>query len=45
MLVSHGGGEVSVTVTREVSGPGGLFDAWPSVRLEAEAVAATESPP
>lgn len=45
VLVSHDGGEVSVTVTREVSGPGGLFDAWPSVRLEAEAVAATESPP
>ena len=45
VLVSHGVGEVSVTVTREVSGPGVLFDAWPSVQLEAEAVAATESPP
>ena len=42
---SHGGGEVVVTVTREVSGPGGLFDFLPGVRLEAEAVAASESPP
>jgi len=41
---SHDGAEVVVTVTREVSGPGGLFDFLPGIRLEAEAVAASESP-
>lgn len=39
------GGEVRVTVTRRVAGPGGLFDFWPSVQLRAEAVAALEAPP
>ncbi len=39
------GGEVTVTVTREVAGPGGLFDALPEVVLRAEAVAVVESPP
>ena len=38
-------GEVIVTVTRSVSGPGGLFGFLPAVRLEADAVAATEAPP
>lgn len=40
----YGGGEVTVRVTRPVSGPGGPFDVLPRVRLEAEAVAATEVP-
>lgn len=43
--VSYTGGEVRVTVAREVSGPGGLFDFLPPVRLEADAVAAMEAPP
>ncbi|MEJ7793977.1 MAG: TadE family type IV pilus minor pilin [Nocardioides sp.] len=42
---SYSGGEVTVTVTRSVSGPGGLFGFLPAVRLEADAVAATEAPP
>lgn len=36
------GGEVTVTVTRQVGAPGGLFDALPAVELEAEAVASVE---
>lgn len=43
--VSGNGGDVVVTVTREVSGPGGLFEFLPGVVLEAEAVAAVEEPP
>lgn len=43
--VSYAGGEVTVTVTRSVTGPGGLFDFLPAVVLEADAVAAVESPP
>jgi hypothetical protein len=37
-------GSVTVTVERTMSGPGGLFDAWPTVGLHAEAVAAVEPP-
>lgn len=37
-------GEVVVTVTTAVDGPGGLFRFLPSLRVDAEAVAATESP-
>lgn len=37
-------GEVIVTVSRELAGPGGLFDTWTGVRLHADAVAATEVP-
>lgn len=36
---------VTVTVSRRVSGPGGLFGFLPGVELEADAVAALESPP
>ena len=43
--VIYEGGEVTVTVTRRVSGPGGLFGFLPAVVLEADAVAAVESPP
>jgi len=45
VVVAHSGAEVTVTVRREMSGPGGLMDAWPAVSLQAEAVAAVESPP
>ncbi|HEX6150996.1 TadE family type IV pilus minor pilin [Nocardioides sp.] len=44
VAASYGDGRVSVTVDRRVSGPGGLFDAWPEVGLHAEAVAAAEAP-
>lgn len=40
-----GDGDVIVTVTRQVSGPGGLFGFLPGVDLVAEAVAASEAPP
>ncbi len=40
--VSRSGGEVRVTVTGRVAGPGGLFAHLPSPRLRAEAVAADE---
>jgi hypothetical protein len=40
-----GRGDVVVSVAREVSGPGGLFGFLPGVELQAEAVAASESPP
>ncbi len=36
---------VTVTVTRSVAGPGGLFGFLPAVALEAEAVASVESRP
>lgn len=44
VIAIYGEGEVTVTVSRELSGPGGVFDAWPGVRLRADAVAAAESP-
>jgi Flp pilus assembly protein TadG len=40
--ISSGGGRVRVTVTSDVTGPGGLFDALPSAQLHAEAVAILE---
>ena len=40
--ISSEGGQVRVTVTSEVTGPGGIFDALPSARLHAEAVAVME---
>ncbi|MGZ5398910.1 MAG: TadE family type IV pilus minor pilin [Nocardioides sp.] len=42
---AYSGGEVTVTVTRSVDGPGGLFGFLPAIRLEAAAVAAQEVPP
>jgi Flp pilus assembly protein TadG len=42
---AYAGGEVTVTVRRRVSGPGGVLAVLPSVVLDADAVAATESPP
>src|SRR3954470_10985683 len=42
VAASGGGGEVGVTVTGRVAGPGGLFAPLPSPRLHAEAVAADE---
>jgi Flp pilus assembly protein TadG len=45
VTVSRGGGEVHVTVTGRVSGPGGIFSHLPSPRLRAEAVAADEEVP
>ena len=42
VTVSRSGGEVRVTVTGRVEGPGGLFAHLPSPRLRAEAVAADE---
>jgi Flp pilus assembly protein TadG len=44
VAASYGGGEVTVTVSRELRGPGGLFDVWPGATLRATAVAAAESP-
>lgn len=40
--VKRGDGTVVVRVSSPVSGPAGLFGAWASVRVEAEAVAAQE---
>jgi hypothetical protein len=42
VAVGRGGGEVRVTVTGRVDGPGGLFAHLPSPRLQAEAVAVDE---
>jgi hypothetical protein len=42
ITVSRGGGEVRVTVTGRVDGPGGLFSHLPSPTLRADAVAADE---
>lgn len=42
VAVSTRGGRIHVTVTGEVAGPGGLFDALPGARLHAEAVAVLE---
>ncbi|QZY29381.1 TadE family type IV pilus minor pilin [Nocardioides coralli] len=41
--VVRGGGEVTVTVRRPVSPPGGLLGRLPAVVLAADAVAATEA--
>ncbi len=41
--VARGDGEVRVTVTGRVEGPGGLFAGMPSPELHAEAVAADEA--
>jgi hypothetical protein len=43
VAVSRTGGEVRVTVTGRVQGPGGLFAHLPSPTLRAEAVAADEN--
>ena len=40
--VSTRGGRVHVTVTGEVAGPGGIFEALPPARLHAEAIAVLE---
>lgn len=45
LAVRSGQGEVVVTATARVSGPGGLLGLLPGVRLEATAVAAAEYPP
>lgn len=42
ITVTRGGGEVRVTVTGEVAGPGGLFAHLPTPTVRAEAVAAEE---
>ena len=42
VTVARGGGEVRVTVSGEVSGPGGLFAHLPAPTVHAEAVAADE---
>ena len=42
IAVVRGGGEVRVTVTGEVTGPGGLFAHLPTPQVHAEAVAADE---
>jgi Flp pilus assembly protein TadG len=42
LTVSRSGGEVRVTVSDEVSGPGGLFAHLPTPTVRAEAVAADE---
>jgi hypothetical protein len=44
VTVSRSGGEVRVTVTGELAGPGGLFSHLPAPTLRAEAVAAEEQP-
>lgn len=45
LSVAAGDGQVVVRGAVSVDGIGGLFDALPSVRLSAEAVAAVEVPP
>ena len=42
VTVTRGGGEVRVTVTGKVPGPGGLFAHLPAPTVRAEAVAAEE---
>ena len=44
ITVSRGQGEVLVTVSGEVDGPGGLFSHLPTPTVRAEAVAADEQP-
>jgi Flp pilus assembly protein TadG len=43
--IAFSGGRVHVTVTGEVAGPGGIFDALPPAQLHAEAVALLEEGP
>lgn len=43
--VAPSGDTVTVAVSAEVEGPGGLFDFLPAVRVHAEAVAAAEPAP
>ena len=43
--VSHDGGQVRVTVTAVVDGPGGALEVLPGADVEAEAVALTEESP
>ena len=43
--IDQGAGQVSVTVERAVSGPGGLLGHLSGVRLRATAVTAPEQPP
>ena len=43
--IGGSGGEVLVTVTAAVPGPGGMFDLLPPVRVRAEAVTVAEEPP
>jgi hypothetical protein len=45
LTVTRGGGEVRVTVSGEVAGPGGLFAHLPTPTVRAEAVAAEEEAP
>lgn len=45
VTVARGGGEVRVTVSGEVIGPGGLFSHLPTPTVRAEAVAADEEAP
>lgn len=45
VTATYDDGEVTVSVRRAVSGPGGIFEVLPGVRLDADAVAATESAP
>ena len=45
VTVTRGAGEVRVTVTGRVRGPGGLFADLPSPTVRATAVAAEEGPP
>jgi Flp pilus assembly protein TadG len=42
IAIERGGGQVTVTVTGRVEGPGGLFAHLPAPRLQARAVAADE---
>jgi Flp pilus assembly protein TadG len=44
VTVAHGDGEVAVTVSTTISGPGGLFGGLPGADLSARAVAAAEGP-
>ena len=45
VVVTRGDGEVRVTVSGEVTGPGGLFAHLPAPQVRAEAVAAEEQSP
>lgn len=45
VTATYADGEVTVSLSRRVSGPGGILEVLPSVRLHAEAVAAAESTP
>ncbi|WP_435741935.1 TadE family type IV pilus minor pilin [Nocardioides sp. SYSU DS0663] len=45
VTLTRSGGEVVATASGEVDGPGGLFDALPSVRVSASATALDERAP